>query len=58
MHVDPVSGAAQAIASGGHIAGELDITALPEPRAGGLATGIALLASLARSRIRRYTHRV
>jgi probable HAF family extracellular repeat protein len=55
VHVDPVSGTANAISSGGHIAGELDIVALPEPRGASLAAGIALLATLARWRLRRYT---
>jgi sugar lactone lactonase YvrE len=51
VRIDPVSGAVTPLASGGFIAGELDLVVLPEPetRAMWLA-GAAALAALARRR--------
>jgi hypothetical protein len=44
VNVDPLTGAATLLSSGGLIAGELDVVALPEP--GGLPTWLAAIATL------------
>jgi len=47
VHVDPVSGAATLLSSGGYIAGELDVVALPEPGQGAMClAGIGALVAL------------
>jgi hypothetical protein len=51
VRVDPVSGAATLVSSGGLIAGELDVVALPEPgEVSMLLAGIAALGALHRLR--------
>jgi hypothetical protein len=51
VHVDPVGGAATQIASGGNIAGEMDLVFVPEPdRLLSLLSGCAALALMNRAR--------